>query len=189
MRLLLALVPLLATAATAASTPAYRYQIDSRSSLIDAKVTVLGIARKSAQFPKMSGGIVLSPGQLGAIRMDVAVDARAMATRDPKVGDQLKGPDFLDVARHPMVSFSGQRMTMTGPQTAQIAGQLTARGTSRPTVMKVTFATPPAQITGREPVQITAQTTIDRRQFGMNGYGGLVGKDVTITIKARMVPN
>lgn len=186
MRILAAIIPLLATAA---SSPAYRYQIDSKSSLIDAKVTVLGIAKKSARFPRMTGGIVLSPTQLGMIRMDVAVDARAMATRDPKVGDQLKGPDFLDVARHPIVSFSGQRMTMTGPQTARISGQLTARGTSRPTVMNVTFAAPPSQMTGREPVQITAQTTIDRRQFGMNGYGGVVGKDVTITIKARMLPD
>ncbi len=186
MRAVFALLPLLATAA---ATPAYRYQLDSRGSLIDARITVLGFAKKSAQFPKMSGGIVLSPGQPGTVRLDLAVDARVMATRDPKVGDQLKGPDFLDVAHHPIISFSGQRMTMTGANTAQVAGQLTARGTTRPTVMKVTFAMPPAQATGRDPVQITAQTTIDRRQFGMNGYGGLVGKDVTITVKARMGPD
>ena len=80
-------------------------------------------------------------------------------------------------------------MVMTGPNTAQVLGQLTARGTTRPTVMNVTFAAPPAQATGREPVSITARTTIDRRQFGMNGYSGVVGKDVTITIKARMVPD
>lgn len=186
MRIILAALPLLSIAA---ATPAYRYQIDSRASQVDAKVTVLGIAKKSAQFSKMSGGIVLSPSQPGSVRLDVAVDARVMATRDSKVGEQLKGPDFLDVARHPIVSFSGQRMVMTGPNTAQVLGQLTARGTTRPTVMNVTFAAPPAQATGREPVSITARTTIDRRQFGMNGYSGVVGKDVTITIKARMVPD
>lgn len=186
MRILLAAIPLLSIAA---ATPAYRYQIDSRTSQIDAKVTILGFAKKSAQFPKMTGGIVMSPSQLGSLRLEVAVDARALATRDPKVGTQLRGPDFLDVARHPTVSFTGQHMTMTGPNTAQISGELTARGTTRPTVMNVTFAVPPAQATGRDPVQITAQTTIDRRQFGMNSYGGVVGKDVTITIKARMVPN
>lgn len=186
MRVLLALVPLLATGAVA---PAYRYQLDSSTSAIDAKVTVLGIAKKSAQFPKMSGGIVLSPGQLGAVDLDVAVDARALSTRDRSIGEQLKGPEFLDVARHPVISFSGQRMTMTGPTTAQVSGQLTARGTTRPAVLNVTFASPPAQATGREPVRITARTTIDRRQFGMNGYSMMVGKDVTITINARMVPN
>ncbi|WP_296675965.1 YceI family protein [Novosphingobium sp.] len=163
--------------------------MDSSASAIDAKVTVLGIAKKTAQFPRMSGAMAFTPGQLGAFDLDVAVDARAMATRDKAIGDQLKGPNFLDVAHHPVVSFSGQRMTMTGATTAQVSGQLTARGTTRPAMMSITFATPPAEVTGREPVRITARTTIDRRQFGMNGYSGLVGKDVTITINARMVPD
>lgn len=185
MRSLLALLPLLATAA---AQPAYRYQLDSNGSAIDAKITVLGIAKKSAQFPRMSGGFVFSPDRLGAVDLAVAVDARAMATRDKAIGDQLKGPQFLDVARHPVVSFSGQRMTMTGPMTAQVAGELTARGTTRPAVLNVTFSQPPAEATGREAVRLTARTTIDRRQFGMTGYSGLVGKDVTITINARMVP-
>jgi polyisoprenoid-binding protein YceI len=186
MRALLAFIPLLAVGA---APPAYRYQLDSSHSAIDAKVTVLGFVKKSAAFPRMSGGIVLSPGQLGAINLDVAVDARMLSTRDRTVGEQLKGPEFLDVTRHPTVSFSGQRMTMTGPSTAQVAGLLTARGTTRPAVLSVAFASPPSEVTGRDPVQIVAKTTIDRRQFGMNGYAGLVGKDVTITINARMVPN
>lgn len=186
MRSILILLPLLATAA---AQPAQRYQLDSRGSAIDAKVTVLGIARKTAQFPKMSGGISFNPDQLGAVDLDVAVDARALSTRDKAIGDQLRGPDFLDVARHPTVSFSGERMTMTGATTAQVAGELTARGTTRPAVLDVTFSSPPAEATGRDPVRITAKTTIDRRRFGMTSYSGIVGKDVTITINARMVPN
>ncbi len=186
MRVLLAAIPLLAIAA---APPAYRYQLDSGSSSANARITVLGFASKSAQFSRMSGGFVVSPGQPGAGRLDLAVDARAIATRDPKVGEQLRGPEFLDVARHPIVSFTGQSIAMTGSNTAQVSGTLTARGTARPVVMNVSFATPPAQLTGHEPVQITAQTTIDRRQYGMNGYSGLVGKDVTISIRARMVPN
>jgi polyisoprenoid-binding protein YceI len=185
MRVLLALVPLLATAA---APPAFRYELDSTRSAIGARVTVLGLAHKSAQFPRMSGGIVLSPSQLGDVDLSVAVDARALAVKDKQVEAQLKGTDFLDVARHPTVSFSGQHMTMTGPATARVDGQLTARGVTRPASLQVTFAQPPAHATGREPVQITARTTIDRRQFGMNGYGMLVGKNVTITIRATMVP-
>ena len=186
MRVLLALASLLAIGA---APPAYRYQLDSTRSAIGARVTVLGLAHKSAQFPKMSGGFVVSPAQLGAVDFDVAVDARALSTKDPEVGEKLKGADFLDVSRHPIVSFSGERMTLTGPTTARIDGALTARGVTRPASMQVTFAAPPAQANGREPVQISARTTIDRRQFGMNAYSGVVGRNVTITINARMVPD
>jgi polyisoprenoid-binding protein YceI len=38
-------------------------------------------------------------------------------------------------------------------------------------------------------VQIVARTTIDRRQFGMTGHSVMVGRNVTITIRARMVPD
>lgn len=186
MRFLLALA-LLPT--IGAAPPAYRYQLDSARSAIGARVTVLGLAHKSAQFPKMSGGIVLSPARLGAVNLDVAVDARALSTKDKTVENQLKSPEFLDVARHPTVSFSGERMVMTGPATARVDGQLTARGVTRPASLQVTFAQPPAELTGSEPVRISASTTIDRRQFGMNGYSMVVGKNVTITINATMVPN
>ncbi|NOU02594.1 MAG: YceI family protein [Novosphingobium sp.] len=171
-----------------AAPPAYRYQLDSARSAIGARVTVMGFAHKSAQFPKMSGGIVLSPGQIGVVDLDVAVDERALSTVDKTVESQLKGPGFLDVKHHPVVRFSGQRMTMTGPATALVSGQLTARGTTRQAVLQVSFAAPPTQATGRDPVQISARTTIDRRAFGMNGYSMVVGSNVTITINARMVP-
>lgn len=185
MRALLALVPLVAISA---APPAYRYQLDSSRSAIGARVTVMGLAHKSAQFPKMSGGIVLSPAQLGTVNLDVAVDARALSTRDKSVEAQLKSEAFLDVERYPIVSFSGERMTMTGPSSARVDGQLTARGVTHPAVLQVTFAQPPSGIDGAQPMRISARTTIDRRQFGMNGYSMVVGKNVTITINATMVP-
>jgi polyisoprenoid-binding protein YceI len=179
---------LLALLATGAAPPALRYDLDAARSAIDAKVTVLGLAKKSAQFPRMSGGIALSPTQLEAVDLDVAVDARALSVRDKSIEAQLKGPEFLDVARHPVVSFSGQAMRMTGAQTAVVTGNLTARGQTRPAQLRVTFAAPPARANGREPMQIVARTDIDRRQFGMTSHGFAVGKTVTITINATMVP-
>lgn len=77
---------------------------------------------------------------------------------------------------------------MTGPLTATVEGEVTARGVTRPTVLQVAFTQPPARATGREAVQLTARTTIDRRDFGMTAYGFIVGKKVTVTINARMVP-
>lgn len=186
MRILLCLLPLLATGAT---QPVYRYQLDGTRSVIDAKVSVMGLAQKSAQFPRMNGAIVLSPSRLEAVDLSVNVDARALSAKEKSVEKQLKGKDFLDVANHPQIGFSGQRMTMTGPATAIVDGTLTARGVTRPARLQVTFSKAPSSANGRDPVEISARTTIDRRQYGMTGYGMVVGKSVTITIKARMVPN
>lgn len=182
------MLALAALATLGAGPAAYRYQLDSKGSAVIAKVSFLAIGSKTARFPVMKGSIRITPERLDDIDLDVELDARAL-TADSK-GDTatLRGPDFFDVARHPSVSFSGHRMTMTGPVTARLDGMLTARGISRPATLSITFRDPPARASGRDPVQLRATTAIDRRQFGMTAYGWAVGRQVKITIDARLVP-
>lgn len=173
---------------TAATTPEYRYQLDGAASRISAKVSFLGLSSKTAQFPRMSGAIQLQPERLDAINLDVTLDARAITASDSATQNRLRGPDFFDVERHPVIRFTGQRMVMAGQTSAQVDGTVTARGITRPVRLAVTFARPPAQASGREPIGFTATTTIDRYQFGMKAYSMVVGRNVNITIKARMTP-
>lgn len=173
---------------TGAATPGYRYQIDAPRSSVDAKVAFMGLASKSAQFPRMSGGIHLTPERLDAIDLDVTLDARALTAGDKVTLERLRGKDFFDVERYPTIRFAGTRMTMTGHTTARVEGQITARGVTRPATLAVTFAQPPVSATGKEPIQLSARTTINRHDFGMTAYSVIVGKKVTITINARMVP-
>ena len=185
MRLALCLIaPLL----LAAASPSYRYQIDTARSEVSAKVGFFGIASKTARFPQMSGRIALSPEKLDTIDLDVEIDARRLTAGDSVTLSRLKGKDFFDVERYPTVRFAGRKMQMTGPVTATVAGEVTARGVTRPATLVVTFRDPPSRATGRDPVELTARTVIDRREFGMTAYSAIVGKKVTITIKARMTP-
>lgn len=181
---LAALAPLLLGAAQ----PSYRYQIDTTRSMVSAKVGFMGIASKTARFPQMNGRIALSPERLDTIDLDVEIDARRLTAGDQVTLNRLRGKDFFDVERYPTVRFAGQRMQMTGPTTATVAGEVTARGVTRPAVLAVTFRDPPARVTGRDPVELSARTVIDRREFGMTAYSAIVGKKVTITIQARMTP-
>jgi polyisoprenoid-binding protein YceI len=184
-RILLVLPLLLATAAAG---PTYRYQLDSAASDISAKVSYLGFGSKTARFPVMRGSIKMTPDRLDAVALEVELDARAMTAGSKRDADYLKGKDFFDVANHPVVRFTGNRMTMIGDRNARVEGQVTARGVTRPTVLAVTFRDPPARATGRDPIYLTATTTINRRDFGMTAYSMVIGKNVAITIKARLVP-
>lgn len=172
-----------------ATEPSYRYQLDPARSAISAKVGFFGIASKTAHFPRMSGRIALSPQRLDAIDLDVEIDARQITAGDSLTLSRLRGQDFFDVERYPTVHFSGRQMQMTGPVTATVAGQITVRGITRPETLLVTFRSPPARATGREPIELSARTVIDRRAFGMTAYSAIVAKKVTITINARMMPD
>ena len=185
----LLLLTLLAPLLVGAAQPTYRYQIDPARSLVSAKVGFFGIASKTAQFPRMTGQIALSPQRLDTIDLDVELDARRLQAGDSVTLGRLKGRDFFDVERHPTVRFAGRNMTMTGATTATVAGEVTARGVTRPAILSVTFRDPPAKVSGRDAVEFSARTVIDRREFGMTTYSAVVGRKVAITIQARMVPD
>ncbi len=185
----LRLIPaLLLLLATAASAPSYHYRLDAGHSTVDARVAFLGLASKTAHFPRISGAISLSPDHLEAINLDVELDARALTAGDSLTQQRLRGADFFDVARYPTVRFSGQRMAMTSPTSARIDGEITARGITRPATLAVNFRSPPAASTGHEAIMLNARTIINRNDFGMTSYGLIVGKKVTITINALMQP-
>jgi polyisoprenoid-binding protein YceI len=184
-RVVLSLLPLLTLAA---ATPSYRYQLDGANSQVSARVSYFGLGSKTARFPAMKGHIRIQPDRLEAIDLEVKLDARSLTAGGKSDTARLRGKSFFDVEHYPAVSFSGHRMAMTGPTTARIEGQMTVRGITRATTLDVTFRDPPAHAVGREPVQLSARTTINRRDFGMTAYGLVIGKNVKITIEARLVP-
>lgn len=181
-------LPASSQVAMPATTDQLQYRLDPVLSKVSARVGFLGLASKTARFPKVSGRIVLNPKRLDTIQLNVDLDAAALEAGDSVTLARLRGPDFFDVERHPSVRFVGRSMAMTGPVTAKISGDLTAKGITRPVSLAVSFRKPPASATGDEPVQLTAQTKIDRTEFGMKAYRFIVAKTVTITINAQMVP-
>lgn len=165
-----------------------RYVIDRSASRVDAKVPFLGIASKTAHFPDMSGTFNLSFANLEALDMVVDIDARTLTTGDSQA-KTLKGKNFFDVANHPTVRFVGRHLKMTGDKTAEVEGDITARGITRPIKLNVTFSVPPFSTGGTQPISIVGTGVIDRRQFGMTAFPWIIGAMVNVTIRARMVPS
>lgn len=165
-----------------------RYRIDAQHSDVHARVGFFGIASKTARFPAIAGGIELNPAHLDSVKLDVTLDATALDAGDTVTLKRLKGPDFFDVEHHPQVRFVGRSMTMTGPVTAVVNGDLTAKGVTRPTTLNISFTAPPAKATGRDAIRLSGRTRIDRTEFGMIAYRLIVAKSVTISIDTQMVP-
>jgi polyisoprenoid-binding protein YceI len=156
-------------------------------SSVSARVAFFGLASKTARFPKVSGEITLDPAKLDSIGLTVTMDARALTAGDRVTLERLKGPAFFDVGRHPTITFTGRDMRLTGARTAEVSGQLTARGVTRPVRLNVVFAADPRSA-GKAPLRLTGRTTIDRRDFGMTAYSVVVGRKVTITLDVRVTP-
>ncbi|MCW5646388.1 MAG: YceI family protein [Sphingopyxis sp.] len=169
-------------------TISLNYRVDSSNSAVTAKVSFLGLGYRTADFPVITGDARITPDAMDRSRLNVQIDARQLTAGDTVTTNRLRSPDFFDVVNYPTVSFAGQGLAMTGPTTASVSGNLTARGVTRPVTLSIRFPGPPAQTATRDTINIVGTTSINRRDFGMTAYSLVVGKRVTITIRARLIP-
>ncbi|MDF8335030.1 YceI family protein [Novosphingobium cyanobacteriorum] len=173
---------------TAAVEPQHiRYALDKSHSNVSARVAFLGLSTKTARFPDMNGTFAVSPADPSAVTMQVDIDARTLTTGDSQT-KTLRGKSFFDVGRYPTLRFVASRMDMHGDRAATVDGQLTAKGITRPIRLDVTFSAPPMETGGTQPIELVANTTVDRNRFGMTAWPLVVGRMVKVTIRARMVP-
>lgn len=181
-------VPLLAllTLANTLGAP-QRYTLDASASNVSAEVPFFGLASKTARFPKMQGAVTIVPGAPEQAVIDVTFDATAIEAPDSVTLARLRGEKFFWVEKYPTIRFVGRSLKLSSATRGTVAGELTARGVTRPATLDVTFTADSVAQAGK-PVSFTGTTTIDRRQFGMKAYQLIVGNKVDITLKARMVP-
>lgn len=179
---------LLFSAGIADATTSYNFTIDPGASSVDAKVAFMGIGNRKAVFPAVRGTVALSPATMDRINLDVTIDATQLRADDRLTTNRLKGESFFNVARYPTVRFEGTDLKMATPTSGVVRGNLTARGVTRPVALNISFSAPPTATAALQGIGLTGVTTINRKDFGMNAYSLIVGKNVTISIRTKLLP-
>lgn len=182
----IAFLPLLA--ALAMATAPLNYALDVEASAVSAKVAFLGLASKTAGFPSMSGNVSIVPDRPSEALIDVTIDATRLTAPDKVTLKRLRGEKFFWVEKYPTVHFIGHKLTMRDSTHGSVDGKLTARGVTHKEQLFVTFDQPPVETARGEAITLSGEMQIDRRNYGMTAYRFIVGKEVTIKFKARMVP-
>jgi polyisoprenoid-binding protein YceI len=125
-------------------------------------------------------------GDVLALEGSAVVESISVA-EPPAMRASVLGPDFFDARRHPEVTFRSTAVRLSGDGRAEVDGELTIRGITRPVTGTGHFAAPRASSFG-EVAGLHLQTNFDRREFGfawqieMPGGGNALGWDVQLTI-------
>jgi len=105
----------------------------------------------------------------------------------PAMRKSVLGPEFFDAERHPELLFRSTTIRLADDGRAEVAGELTMRGVTRP-VAAIGHYAAPRQSSFGVIAGLALQTSIDRREFGFEwqaelpGGGVAVGWDVVIDI-------
>ena len=88
---LVAIVSAIALAAVPAHAGSLcSFALDGQSS-VKARVSFMGLSSKTAGFPLILGRMVIQPGQLQTVDLDVRIDARALTASDAATASRLSG--------------------------------------------------------------------------------------------------
>jgi polyisoprenoid-binding protein YceI len=136
----------------------------------------------TGRFSSMSGTASIDDTAQQNTKVQAVIDTRTL--RASMYQGELRGADFFDVARYPQMLFKSRSVRPKTATTAEIVGDITVKGVTRPIVLHATLQ-PPGPGGARE---FRAKTRINRNDFNMTAYALLVGDMVDIEIRALLRP-
>src|SRR5579863_1605135 len=153
-----------ATTATTAAT----YTIDPAHSGVGFKIRHFMIANIRGGFSGVTGDVTFDPANPANTKINASIDATTLHTHDGKRDAHVKAADFLDVEKHPAITFASTKVTPDGKNQWKVTGNLTFRGVTK----EVTLDVESAGVESKDPwgnlrTGAEATTVIKRGDFGM----------------------
>ncbi len=159
------------------------YTVEPGHTRVLFSVSHFGFSTWYGDFSDATGALVLDPARPSASHLDIKVPVASISTTNTALDTELKGADWFDVAKFPTAAFVSHFVALTGPGTADVTGDLTFHGVTRPLVLHVKF-----NGAGVNPLNkaytagFEAHGVIHRSEFGVSKYAPLVGEDVELIL-------
>ena len=164
------------------------WQLDPAHSSAQFAVKHMGISTIRGTFTKVSGTAHYDPADTKQDSADVTIDATSVDSRVEMRDNDLRSDHFFDVQKYPTITFKSTKVEASSPDKLKITGDLTIRGVTKPVTLDVDGPSKPVKDGhGRVHMGVSATTTVNRTDFGMTGYQGMVGNDVILTIDAELL--
>jgi polyisoprenoid-binding protein YceI len=170
---------------TTTAVPAGTYGLDTVHSSIGFAVKYNGIASFRSSFEKydaaLADGVLTGSADVTSIQID-----------EPNFKGHLLSEEFFNAETTPTVTFKSTDTKVAEDGTAEVAGDLTIRGVTKPVVAKGSFNAGPDAF-GNDRANFELSTTVDRREFGLNWQNALpngadaLAYDVTLAVDLQFV--
>jgi polyisoprenoid-binding protein YceI len=165
---------------TAAGNETYKFD-QARSTIGFSVHQYLGTTR--GKFTKFSGKIDIDREHPENSSVVAEIDVASIDTRIQKRDNHLRSPEFFNVEKYPKMTFKSRKVTRTGPQSGDIAGDLTMHGVTKPIVLHVKLLTSPND-TNQTRWAVTTEP-LKRRDFNLmfsSGAEAISGISQTVAV-------
>lgn len=162
--------------ASANPAAAAAYRVEPGQTHIDFAIGAKGYPVTKGEFHRFTARLSIDAAAPARSQVAFDVAAASIDTRAPMLDDYVRGPGFLDTARHPQIAFRSTAVRKLSDNAVELQGNLTLLGVTRPERFQVTVTPEGAAF------RLVAEGEIRRSDFGMTGGLPVVSDTVTITV-------
>ncbi|RMF16903.1 MAG: polyisoprenoid-binding protein [Alphaproteobacteria bacterium] len=164
-----------------------RYVFDPAHSFLGIAWQHFGFSTSYGKFAKFDGELLLDEKKPEDSKLTVTVAIDSLQVSTEGFRKHLLGADFFDAKKYPTATFVSRKITLTSDQSAEVQGDLTIHGVTKPATLAVRLnklAVHPMRKV--KAAGFDARAMVKRSQFGMGAFTPMVSDDVGIFISTEL---
>jgi polyisoprenoid-binding protein YceI len=174
---------------TTSTTPTHGLAGDYQ---LDAAHTTIGFVARHAMVTKVRGsfdefeGTVHIDEEVANSTVHLAIKAHSINTRNEMRDGHLRSNDFLAMDEFPEITFDSTAVELLDQDTAQITGDLTIRGVTKPITFEMEYSGSAKDPFGNLRVGFEGSVAISRKDWGITWNASLETGGVLVSDKVTL---
>jgi len=164
------------------------YTIDSVHSEVGFRIRHL-VSKTPGRFTRFQGTIRVDEKQLSKSSVEVSIETASINTDNEARDKHLKGGDFFEVEKFPAITFKSASVQEVGKGRLLVAGDLTMHGVTKRITIPVGIVGTTVGMDKKIHGGFEGAVTINRNDYGITKFPGMLGDDVEITLNIEAVKN
>ena len=178
---------------TATETKTTTFSIDPSHSRLGFVVRHMGFSKVRGSFEDFEGTVAMEGEDVSTLQATATARAESVNTNDEKRDEHLRSGDFFEVETYPTLSFESTGVRDVNGESFTLEGDLTIHGVTKQVAFDGVYLGSGTDPWGGTRAAFEAETTINRKEFGLNwnavleAGGVLVSEDVRIVLEVQAV--
>jgi len=179
----------LGVATLSAPAQAATYKVDPAHAFAVFKVSHFGWSNNWGRFNDVSGSVDFDKSDVTKSKVSITIKTASVDTNHKKRDAHLRSPDFFNAKEFPEMKFVSTKIMKTGDKTANVTGNLTLLGVTKPVTLSVTWNREGPHFRNKDKTHtgFSATGTIKRSDFGMKKFVPAIGDNITIFLDVEAI--
>lgn len=172
---------------TATSTKTTTWAIDAAHSVAEFSVKHMMISTVKGSFQNVEGEVTWDGSDFASAAVEARIDSSTITTYNEMRDNHLRTNDFFNAEQWPNIVFKSTGIEPDGDDEFKLHGELTIRDVTKPVTLDVEFeGLMEKDAFGNRRAAFTGETSINRKEFGVNWNGAIEGGGVVVGDKVKV---